>query len=76
MREFLASCSAPMAWYIRILAFAGAIGLLIPGTMTDLVGLALLVLIVVVQVFKAKRMKAAGLPLTVADIKKAKASAK
>ena len=67
---------APMAWYIRILAFAGAIGLLIPGTMTDLVGLALLVLIVVVQVFKAKRMKAAGLPLTVADIKKAKEAAK
>jgi len=64
-----------MAWYVRILAFVGAIGLLIPGTMTDIAGLALLVLIVIFQIFKAKRMKAAGLPLTVADMKKAQEAA-
>jgi TRAP transporter 4TM/12TM fusion protein len=64
-----------MAWYVRILAFVGALGLLIPGTMTDLAGLALLVLIVIFQIFKAKKMKAAGLPLTVADMKKAQEAA-
>ena len=58
---------APMAWYMRIIAFAGALGLLIPGTMTDLGGLAVLIIMFAFQLAKKKRMKAAGLPITVAD---------
>ena len=49
---------APMAWYMRILAFAGALGLLIPGTASDLAGLAVLVVIYAVQVAKAKKLAA------------------
>lgn len=49
---------APMAWYMRILAFAGALGLLIPGTVSDLAGLAVLVVIYAVQVAKAKKLAA------------------
>ena len=49
---------APMAWYMRILAFAGALGLLIPGTVPDLAGLAVLVVIYAVQVAKAKKLAA------------------
>ena len=60
---------APMAWYMRIIAFAGALGLLIPGTMTDLGGIAVLVLMFAFQLAKKKRMKAAGLPITVADVR-------
>ena len=48
---------APMAWYMRILAFVGAIGLLIPGTMTDLGGLALLAVIYFIQSMKKKRIE-------------------
>ena len=49
---------APMAWYMRILAFAGALGLLIPGTVSDLAGLAVLVVIYAVQIAKAKKLAA------------------
>ena len=49
---------APMAWYMRILAFAGALGLLIPGTASDLAGLSVLVVIYAVQVAKAKKLAA------------------
>ena len=49
---------APMAWYMRILAFAGALGLLIPGTASDLAGLDALVAIYAVQVAKAKKLAA------------------
>ena len=49
---------AYMQWYLRILAFIGALGLLTPGTITDLCGLAVLVLIYVVQTMKAKKIAA------------------
>ena len=45
---------AHLAWYMRILAFGGAIGLLIPGTTSDLAGLAVLAVIYIVQTAKAK----------------------
>ena len=46
---------AHLAWYMRALAFVGAICLLIPGTMSDLFGLAVLGVIYVMQTAKAKR---------------------
>ncbi len=49
---------AQLAWYLRILALAGAIGLLIPGTMSDLSGLVVLALIFFVQTAKAKSIAA------------------
>ena len=49
---------AYMPWYLRILAFIGALGLLTPGTITDLCGLAVLVLIYIVQTMKAKKIAA------------------
>ena len=49
---------APMAWYMRILAFAGALGLMIPGTLSDLCGLAILALIYFVQKTKEKKLSA------------------
>jgi FxsA cytoplasmic membrane protein. len=60
---------------MRILAFIGALGLLIPGTITDLGGIAVLVLIYIVQTAKAKRMRAAGIPLSEADKKEAQTAA-
>lgn len=47
---------AHLAWYMRVLAFVGAICLLIPGTMSDLFGLAVLAVIYVMQTAKAKRL--------------------
>lgn len=47
---------APMAWYLRLLAFGGALALLIPGTMSDLGGLAVFVFIFAIQMAKAKRI--------------------
>lgn len=49
---------AHLAWYMRALAFVGAICLLIPGTMSDLFGLAVLGVIYVMQTAKAKRLTA------------------
>ncbi len=49
---------APLAWYMRVLAFAGALGLMIPGTASDLAGLAVLALIYVVQRAKEKKLLA------------------
>ena len=46
---------AHLAWYMRVLAFVGAICLLIPGTVSDLFGLAVLAVIYVLQTAKAKR---------------------
>ena len=46
---------APMAWYMRVLAFVGALGLLIPGTMSDIGGLGVLAVIYLIQSAKAKR---------------------
>lgn len=48
---FLLSCAtenymmAPLHWYERILAFCGAIGLLYPGTISDICGLAVLIIL-------------------------------
>lgn len=49
---------AHLAWYMRVLAFVGAICLLIPGTMSDLFGLVVLGVIYVMQTAKAKRLAA------------------
>ena len=49
---------AHLAWYMRVLAFVGAICLLIPGTVSDLFGLAVLAVIYVLQTAKAKRLAA------------------
>ena len=46
---FLLSCAtenymmAPLRWYERLIALAGALGLLYPGTVSDLAGLAVLI---------------------------------
>ena len=45
-------------WYFRLLLVAGGLGMMIPGTWTDLVGLALVALVIVVQYWSAKREKA------------------
>jgi TRAP transporter 4TM/12TM fusion protein len=45
---------APLHPLIRVLALVGALGLLDPGTMTDIIGLVLLVIIYFVQTMKAK----------------------
>ncbi|MEG1799642.1 MAG: C4-dicarboxylate ABC transporter permease, partial [Synergistaceae bacterium] len=49
---------AQMPWYLRALAFVGALGLLTPGTITDLCGLAVLALIYFIQSHKAKKAAA------------------
>lgn len=48
-----------LPWYLRILAFAGALGLLIPGTVSDIFGLAVLALIYVIQTLRVKKQPAA-----------------
>lgn len=49
---------AHLAWYMRIVAFIGAICLLVPGTTSDLIGLAVLAAIYAFQTAKAKRLAA------------------
>lgn len=49
---------AAIPWYLRILAFGGALGMLTPGTKTDVMGLAVLVAIYLLQLIKARRIKA------------------
>ena len=44
-------------WYFRLLLVAGGLGMMIPGTLTDVVGLALVALVIVVQYWSAKRVK-------------------
>ena len=51
---------AHMAWYLRIIAFGGALGLMIPGTISDLMGLGVLALIYVIQTAKAKKLEKAA----------------
>lgn len=46
---------AHLEWYVRILACLGAIGLLIPGTVSDIFGLVVLAVIYVIQSLKAKK---------------------
>ena len=45
-------------WYFRLLLVAGGLGMMIPGTLTDVVGLALVVLVIAVQYWSAKLEKA------------------
>ena len=45
-------------WYFRLLLVAGGLGMMIPGTLTDVVGLVLVALVIVVQYWSAKREKA------------------
>ncbi len=45
-------------WFFRLLLVAGGLGMMIPGTFTDVVGLALVAVVVVVQYLSAKREKA------------------
>lgn len=47
---------AAMPWYLRVIALVGALGLLIPGTMSDVGGLAVFALIFVLQTAKAKKL--------------------
>ena len=42
-------------WYFRLLLVVGGLGMMIPGTLTDVVGLALVAIVVVVQYWSAKR---------------------
>lgn len=51
---------AAMPWYLRILAFAGALALLIPGTVSDIGGLAVLVVLYAIQTIKAKKVAASS----------------
>ena len=44
-------------WYFRLLLVAGGLGMMIPGSLTDVVGLALVALVIVVQYWSAKRVK-------------------
>jgi UPF0716 family protein affecting phage T7 exclusion len=44
-----------MNWPLRILALAGALCLLNPETLTDLIGLAILACIHVIQVWRSRR---------------------
>ena len=46
---------APMAWWARILALGGALGLLVPGTVSDAAGLFVLVFLFILQTAKAKK---------------------
>ncbi len=59
---------AKMSTLMRIIAFVGALGLLIPGTYTDIIGLALLLVIFVLQKMKEKKLRSQGIPITVAEI--------
>ncbi len=54
---------AIMSWPLRILAFGGALGLLVPGTTTDLIGIGVLIIIHFYQVWKAKKMRLETTPL-------------
>lgn len=47
---------AHLVWYMRIVAFVGAICLLVPGTVSDIFGLAVLAAIYALQTAKAKRL--------------------
>jgi TRAP-type uncharacterized transport system fused permease subunit len=44
----------PMPWWQRILALVGGLCMIIPGLVTDAAGLALIVLVIVVQLLSKK----------------------
>ncbi|WP_042146845.1 TRAP transporter permease [Paucisalibacillus sp. EB02] len=48
---------ADMAWLIRIISMASAITLVIPGTITDGIGIGLLAIVLIIQVLAKKRNK-------------------
>ena len=47
-----------ISWPLRLLLVAGGLGMMIPGTLTDVAGLALVGAVIAVQYFAAKRQKA------------------
>ncbi len=51
-----------LGWPLRILTFLGALGLLIPGTATDLMGIGVLVVIHILQTIKKKKEMTTPLP--------------
>ncbi|MDR0648886.1 MAG: TRAP transporter permease [Synergistaceae bacterium] len=53
---------APLHPMMRVIALVGALGLLDPGTVTDVIGLAVLALLYFVQTMKAKSMGDPGAP--------------
>ena len=44
-----------MHWTVRILSAAGGLMMMIPGTMTDIIGIALLAVVIIVQTVKSKK---------------------
>jgi UPF0716 family protein affecting phage T7 exclusion len=46
-----------MSWWERIIILAGGLLLIIPGTMTDLVGLGLMALITLIQYYRTRTAK-------------------
>ena len=44
-----------MQWYQRLLSLVGGLMLIFPGTTTDVVGLTLTALVVVIQLFSRRR---------------------
>jgi hypothetical protein len=48
-----------MMWPLRILAFGGALGLIDPALVTDLIGLGVLAIVILVQRMVFKKEKAA-----------------
>jgi TRAP-type uncharacterized transport system fused permease subunit len=58
----LAACTigyyrTEMSWWLRALALVGALGLLDPGTVTDIIGLFILAVIHVTQSYRMKQKK-------------------
>jgi TRAP-type uncharacterized transport system fused permease subunit len=51
---------APMAFWLRLVALIGALSLMVPGTVSDIVGLGVLVGIFLLQTAKAKLSKKAA----------------
>ena len=60
---------APVPWSLRILAFGGALGMLTPGTKTDLIGLGILVAIYLLQTLKARKIKANRISMKTNEVK-------
>lgn len=58
---------AKVSWPMRIIAFFGSLGLLVPGTKSDIIGLIVLTFMFFVQRSKKRKLMAKGLPVTVAD---------
>ena len=48
-----------MSWFERILALAGGLFMVIPGIVTDAVGIALIILVVIIQKLGAKKKQTA-----------------